>query len=351
MSKKSIILVVILLALALFFAISCSSSDLDRIQNYIITAVPQKDGSVNLIYELTWEVLDTESEGPLTEVQIGLPNSNVYELTPLTSNIDTVEQYNSTYAKIKFKQAYYEGDVITFKFKINQLDMHIHNYDNYTYKFTPGWFEDIEVENIKVLWKTNKATSANTDVKENGYFVWTDSLRKNEKLETEIIYPEDAFNWDLASQKSSKLNSSYNYELDGFTQPGEFDGFAFLQSSFSNNSTTNDSTFSIRTIFIVLIIVVILSIVLAFVSPDNYYRHRGFGGYSGSRYHDYDCDCDYDHHHHHHSSYRSRSSSSSCACVNKCACACACAGGGRAGCSKKDFYGTKLKSKDILKKL
>lgn len=24
------------------------------------------------------------------------------------------------------------------------------------------------------------------------------------------------------------------------------------------------------------------------------------------------------------------------------ACACACAGGGRAGCSKKDFYGTKL---------
>jgi hypothetical protein len=28
---------------------------------------------------------------------------------------------------------------------------------------------------------------------------------------------------------------------------------------------------------------------------------------------------------------------SSCACAS-CACACACAGGGRAGCSKKDFY-------------
>ena len=30
---------------------------------------------------------------------------------------------------------------------------------------------------------------------------------------------------------------------------------------------------------------------------------------------------------------------SSCACAScACACACACAGGGRAGCSKKDFY-------------
>ncbi|MBO6061809.1 MAG: hypothetical protein J6P98_06835, partial [Clostridia bacterium] len=44
----------------------------------------------------------------------------------------------------------------------------------------------------------------------------------------------------------------------------------------------------------------------------------------------------------------SRSSScahSSCACASHCACACACAcaGGGRAGCSAKDFYNTGLK--------
>ena len=30
-----------------------------------------------------------------------------------------------------------------------------------------------------------------------------------------------------------------------------------------------------------------------------------------------------------------------------CACACACAGGGRAGCSMKDFYRTNIKTKDI----
>ncbi len=44
---------------------------------------------------------------------------------------------------------------------------------------------------------------------------------------------------------------------------------------------------------------------------------------------------------------------SSCACAHSCACACACAcaGGGRAGCSKKDFYNTGLKLKQLeLKK-
>ena len=37
----------------------------------------------------------------------------------------------------------------------------------------------------------------------------------------------------------------------------------------------------------------------------------------------------------------------SCAC----ACACACAGGGRAGCSKKDFYKGKIKIDDLIDKI
>ncbi len=43
---------------------------------------------------------------------------------------------------------------------------------------------------------------------------------------------------------------------------------------------------------------------------------------------------------------------SSCACAHSCACACACAcaGGGRAGCSTKDFYNTALKLKQLEKK-
>ncbi|MCR5238138.1 MAG: hypothetical protein K6E34_13155, partial [Lachnospiraceae bacterium] len=46
------------------------------------------------------------------------------------------------------------------------------------------------------------------------------------------------------------------------------------------------------------------------------------------------------------SSHHSSCAHSSCAC----ACACACAGGGRAGCSTKDFYNTNLKLKYFEKK-
>ena len=42
---------------------------------------------------------------------------------------------------------------------------------------------------------------------------------------------------------------------------------------------------------------------------------------------------------------------SSCACAScACACACACAGGGRAGCTTKDFYNTNLKLEQLKKK-
>ncbi|MBQ3867591.1 MAG: hypothetical protein II789_03490, partial [Clostridia bacterium] len=47
------------------------------------------------------------------------------------------------------------------------------------------------------------------------------------------------------------------------------------------------------------------------------------------------------------SSSRSHSSCAHSSCA--CACACACAGGGRAGCSAKDFYNTDLKLSQLRK--
>ena len=47
-----------------------------------------------------------------------------------------------------------------------------------------------------------------------------------------------------------------------------------------------------------------------------------------------------------HSSGGGCASSCACACASSCACACACAGGGRAGCSVKDFYTVKLPRKE-----
>ena len=49
----------------------------------------------------------------------------------------------------------------------------------------------------------------------------------------------------------------------------------------------------------------------------------------------------------HHSNHSGCASSCACACASSCACACACAGGGRAGCSVKDFYTVKLPKKSV----
>lgn len=58
----------------------------------------------------------------------------------------------------------------------------------------------------------------------------------------------------------------------------------------------------------------------------HYNGGRGYHGYHGPRSGGGGCAC-------------------ACACAG-CACACACAGGGRAGCSKKDFYHTTDKKEE-----
>ena len=51
------------------------SGDLDQITRYELTVTPQEDGTLVMTAELDWLVLDSDSEGPLEWVQIGLPNS------------------------------------------------------------------------------------------------------------------------------------------------------------------------------------------------------------------------------------------------------------------------------------
>ena len=166
------------------------------------------------------------------------------------------------------------------------------------YSFTPGWFDEIEVKNITVKWnKSNvlKSTALAEDM--NGYLVWTGSLSFGEKLNTSVYYNLDAFE---ATE-------------EGQVQEDEGDGSGWI-------------------IFIVILVVIlIIAFIIAIVSDDDYDSHSGFGG--GSR------------------TYIYGGGRSSCACVSSCACACACAGGGRAGCSKKDFYHTNVQSDTLLKVL
>lgn len=307
--KKKYILFILMFIFFIILAINTKSyaTDLDRIVNYNVTVEPRmNDGTLDITYEITWKVLDSTTEGPLEWVQIGTPNENFDNITALSTNIKSIAKYNGPYVKIVFNKKYYAGEQVTFKYKIHQSYMYKISWGKCKYSFTPAWFTDAKVDNMTIKWNKDSVKSNNAKTKEDNYLVWKKTdMAKGEKLTAKIQYKKEAFGY-----------------LDSYKQ----------YRSFSSGSYTNGgyNSYSILVLLFMIIIIVFASI----GGGGGYYGHRGFyGGHYGG-YHGGGC------------------VHSSCACAHSsCAssCACACAGSGRAGCSKKDFYGTKI-NKDKLKK-
>lgn len=299
-------LISILIILLLFTTIpltsyAITSNPLDEIQSYEIKIDPRTDGTLDMHYTIVWKVLDDETEGPLEWVKIGNPNDHVDEIVGISDNIDEIRSYEvggDSYIRIDLDKEYYANEVLTLEYTIHQSYMYIVEEDSHLvrYSFTAGWFPDINVKNIKVLWNADNVIEASTNRKENGYYIWEDSLNMDERYNVSIKYNADVFDYDLEQQ----------YVEGSSTDAGDV----------------------IAVILLILVAIGLIAFVCCIVFDDY------DGGYSGGGRTSVFI--------HSHSSC-----ASSCACVSSCACACACAGGGRAGCTKKDFYNTKLKVEDL----
>lgn len=286
-----------------------AATPLDEIQNYAIQVDMRRDGTMDIRYHIEWKVLNDTSEGPLSWVKIGIPNKNANEVAAFTSNIDKIELKSSgnlSYAYIYFDKDYYANDIVTFEFSIHQSNMYVIEKEEHIlrYSFTPGWFDEIEVKNLTLRWNADNVLKTNPEPqKEGNYYVWNDSLTYGEKYNISVYYNLDVFEATEEGQAKEESNSDAG------------------------------SVFAIIIIIIVIIFVILL--LIAIFSDDGY---GGGSGFAGSRTY--------------HSTYiRTGGSRSSCACVSSCACACACAGGGRAGCSKKDFYHTNVRVDTLTKVL
>lgn len=318
MKNNKIIFSFVLFLFLIVISNICMAKDLDRINKYYITIDPRNDGSLDMKYQIEWEVLDSDSEGPLEWVKIGIPNSKADLIKATSSNIKSIKYLNDNgdYIRIDFKKAYYKGDIVNFTFSFHQNYMYNINGGYAEYEFIPGWFKDIEVKEMKVMWKANDVYSApNATKTSNSYYTWENSLKKNEKTTIKVKYDIDSLNFD----ENKQLNSLTN----------------ILKTTSSLKKNSGNA--SINAIIIIAILGFGCIFVGSFLAPFGYSSHRGLG-YS------YDDDRDY----RRRTSYH-RSCASSCACVSSCACACACAGGGRAGCSKKDFYGVTIKTQRLNK--
>ena len=313
--KKLIACLVLILSI---FTISLFNvkaiSYLDRIVKYEITIDPNKDGSLEMEFYIKWQVLNDDIEGPLEWIKIGIPNKYVSNIKALSSNIDDIFYYsdNGSYMRIDLDRRYKAGEVLDIRFSYTQSRMyHLYNNECY-YDYKPGWFDEIPVSSATIKWNKSGVTYANNEIENNDYYIWTSPLNPGETITVDVKYDQTYFdNLDPDKQYSD----------------------AYM--------TTKDIIAIVLTISVIVIFITVL--IISIVSQqDPYMRERGFVG-RGYYYHP---------HRYYRAGYYSSGKKiekpvsvnssgfggggggSSCAC----ACACACAGGGRAGCSMKDFY-------------
>ena len=397
--KRFLVLILCLMMLLPVIAMRAAAADLDEILNYTITVDVNEDATLHMVYHIDWKVLDSTSEGPLEWVKIGVPHSHYSSMegrSDAVRRISGMNENGETYARIDLDRAYYAGEVAQIEFELTQDYMYqvdMMTEGETVYRLTPGWFDDIRVDEMTIRWNADKVLSHDPDsLVEGGYCTWTKPLSKGEKYRVTVTYPNDAFGFDT----SKEILSGTERSSDG---SGGGDGFyAFLGMLF-----------------------VLTPIVLAIALPILHFKNsanltggqkkitrtkveyypvcQGCGAarpeganncaYCGRSFikseevvEEKDIPPEekelrrkntnglYRYSHdpntyirvnvinvpapRTHSSSRSSGSSRSSSCFHSscaCACACACAGGGRAGCTTKDFYNTDLKLRQLeLKK-
>jgi len=386
---------------------------LDEIIDYSMSVEIQDSGYAVIVYDIQWKVLDSKSEGPLEWVKIGIPGRNnisYYGITDTISSID-LDYSGGSYVKIYFDRAYYKDEIVHFSFCLEQDGLYEYNPDNgyAVYTFTPGWFDGIDVDNLTIYWKDELVESVSPAcMQSDGYYVWNTSLGSGEKYTVTVKYPGDAYAFTVYEEPE---DNSYKYSehslianigftivvilccvfmiavcalpvampvliiyliyrnLSGFTiakdkkiertiieyyescpncggtraendDKCQYCGSSMIKSKeviteediakkpeFQKYATDGLFKYSDDPNKFVRVHVVSAPHIVRSTSNNGARSSSTNRGSSG----------------------RSHSSCAHSSCA--CACACACAGGGRAGCSTKDFYNTNLKLKSLKNKL
>ena len=411
MKRKLFALLLCLALLTAVLAVPALAADpTDEILNYEITAEVLEDGTVHLDYHIDWKVL-RDDIGALEWITVGIPNS---EYVSFNACSDTIRDIGFTYEngsslRIDFDRAYRAGETVSFDFELVQdylykVDLFQDNMTSYV--FTPGWFDEIAVDNLTIRWSSADAMSWSPDcLVKDGCCVWTTALTPGETFSVRINYPNDAraFSEEKTIYKSDERSGDYYDDDDG--PASAIAGLIFVVLMIGGpiwlvrkvkNAYSRSAKFGGETKTKVTRTKVVYYPVCqgcgaprgegetvcshcgrSFVkseeiikeenvpdedkealkyktkgeyryssSPNTYVRvnvvhvpvvhscvSRSSGGGGGSR----GGGCAH--------------SSCACACAScACACACACAGGGRAGCTYKDFYRTDLKLKQLERK-
>lgn len=291
---KSLLKKLLLLCVCFFMLpLRVNAKPLDEIQDEKIYIETRADGSLDIRYHIKWKVLDSTSEGPLNWVKIGIPNVYVEELQALSDSVEKISYYGSggEYVRLDLDRDYEEGEVVEMEFSIHQHRMYQEEDGMYVYEFTPGWFDEMEIRNLTIFWEQDEGVESDMRLSEaeGRYIAAYKNIGESEQVTVIMKYPT----------KGYEFHDTYDTRADGrqlgmvkavMTFGGILGPLIFVPGMVFTGHKRK--------------------------WKDDYEKNRGFGRlYLGNR----------GGHH---------TGGGGCAC----ACACACAGGGRAGCSRKDFY-------------
>ncbi len=303
-----------------------AATELDYIEDFTVYVTPLDDATLNMCYVIKWRVLNSTSDGPLEWVKIGIPNRFVDKLSA-GGDVKKVKYYSDggAFMRADLKRNFYRGETanIEFSFHLSRMFTLKQSNDGETveFGFYPGWFDEIRVGKVTVNWqKLQSSDVVYTDGADSGdYYSWTaENLACGEKMPPcKIKYTRASFP-EMNPKKS--YSSSYMRFID---------------------------VLPIMLFCIGFVGIIAVIIAIPYFRNNGYAAYRGFYGgvYTPVRRFfwfiphrgvnrkgkKYDLPVDSDGFHH---GGGGGSSGGGCAC----ACACACAGGGRAGCSRKDFY-------------
>ncbi len=158
--------------------------DLDYIPDYFVTVDLREDGSADIVYDITWQVIGGDQTDYLSWVKIGLPNAHAEDLTP-------ADRHHLQFAVHRRRRQLRQSRVCTavllarvaaqnggesrvrFAFSVHQSHLFSLNSDGTaTFEFTPGWFDDLVVEHMQVRWRSGDGFVADNTSEEDGYLIW-----------------------------------------------------------------------------------------------------------------------------------------------------------------------------------
>lgn len=390
------------------------SGPTDEILNYEITADVQDDGTVFLQYHIDWKVLrDDIGALEWITVGIPNSEYVRFAWYKDTDVADmNYDDDNGSSLRIDFDRAFHAGETVSIDFELEQdymYQMDLFQDGQTAYVFTPGWFDDIAVDHLTVRWNNADVASFSPDcLIKNGYNVWETSLAPGETFTVRVNYPNDARDFSDSKaiyEPDTRSGSSYDDDSDDFegVVGGLFVLFLFFglpliiifkiinrkrySSSAKFGGTTAPKITRTKVVYYPVCQgcgaprgegeTVCSHCGRSYVKSEEVikeenvpeadkealkYKTKGEYRYSSSP--DTFVRVNVIHVPVAHSCVSRSSGSggsrggggcahSSCACACAscaCACACACAGGGRAGCTYKDFYRTELKLRQLARK-